>query len=114
MDIGKRLRELREASGLSQSDIEGRTGLVLSNISQVESGEMMPTLPVLEGWAKALEIELYQVFIGPHEKPEAPKLPKLGAQDRTLLALFSQMPSDDKTLLISLAREMVKRTGQRE
>jgi len=114
VDIGNQLREWREANGLSQSELEGRTGLVCSYISQVEQGHTLPTLPVLETWVKALGFGLYQVSLGVNERPKAPKFPKLGAQERNLLALFAKMPGEDKSFLISLAREMVKGIGDSE
>ena len=117
MDIGKRLRALREAKGLSQGDIEHGTGLLRCYVSRVENGHTVPTLPVLERWAKALEVGLVQLFAVGGKKPEAPKLPArnpVGRQERMLLGLFSRIPPEDKPLLISLAREMVKRAGRRE
>lgn len=117
MDIGKRLRELREAKGLSQGDIERGAGLLRCYVSRVEHGHTVPSLPTLERWAAVLELELSQVFAVGDEKPEAPEPPKkhpVGAQEQTLLGLFSQIPSEDKPLLISLAREMVKRKGKRK
>ena len=42
MDIGNRLRELREANGLSQSDVEDRTGLLRTYISHIENGHSTP------------------------------------------------------------------------
>jgi transcriptional regulator with XRE-family HTH domain len=95
MDIGKRLRELREADGLSQNDIEDRTGLLRTYISHVENGHSTPTLEVLE------DLELYQLFVVGQGEPEAAVLPeriKFGAQARALLRLFSQMPAEDKAL----------------
>jgi len=44
MDIGKRLRELREANGLSQSDVEDRYGLPRSHVSLIENGRSTPSL----------------------------------------------------------------------
>lgn len=117
MDIAKRLRELRDDQGLSQRDIEHRTGLLRCYVSRVENGHTVPTLPVLERWAAALEVGLSQLFAVGDEKPEAPKLPertRVGRQERTLLGLFSKIPPEDKSLLISLARGMVRRAGQRE
>ena len=117
MDIAKRLRELREAKGLSQGDIEARTGLLRPYLSKVENGHSTPTLEVLEKWAKALDVELYQLFIVGHGQPESRVLPKripIGSQERTLLGLFGQMPTEERALLISLARDMVKRKGKRE
>ncbi len=58
MDIGKRLRELWEAKALSRGDVEDRTGLPRSYVSRVENGHTTPTLPVLERWANALDVEL--------------------------------------------------------
>lgn len=117
MDIGKRLRELRESKGLSQGDVEHRSGLLRCYQSSVENGRVNPTVRVLERWAAALQVGLSQLFAVGDEKPDAPQLPErnpVGPQERTLLGLFSKIPAEDKPLLISLAREMVKRAGQRE
>ena len=115
MDIGKRLRELREANGLSQSDVEDRTGLLCAYISHVENGHSTPTLPVLEKWADALDVDLYQLFVVGQGEPEAarPEMIQFGAQERALLELFRPMSVEDSALLISLAREIVKRKGER-
>ena len=116
MDIGKRLRELRKAKGLSQRDIEDRTGLPKAYISIVENGRTTPTLQMLVRWAEALDVELYQLFAVGHDKPVAAESPEripVGAQERTLLGLFGQMPADDRALVISLARDLVKRKGKR-
>lgn len=116
MDIGKRLRELREAKGLSEGDVEARTGLPHTHISLVESGNSTPTLQVLQRWANALDVKLIQLFAVGHGQPEAPILPEkipIGAQERTLLGLFSQMAIEDRALMISLARDLVKRKGKR-
>ncbi|MGB7590079.1 MAG: helix-turn-helix transcriptional regulator, partial [Terriglobia bacterium] len=48
MELGKRLRALREAKGLSQGDIERRSGLLRSYISRVEGGYTAPSLSTLE------------------------------------------------------------------
>ena len=116
MDIGKRLRELREANGLSQSDVESRTGLLRTYISHIENGHSTPSLEVLEKWAAALDVDVYQLFVVGQGEPEAGVLPEriqFGAQVRALLGLFGQMSVADKALLISLAREIVKRKGER-
>jgi len=114
VDIGKRLRELREAKGMSQSAIQDRAGLSHAHVSRIENGHSTPTLRVLERWAEALDVELYQLFFVGHGRPEPSVLPEripIGAQERTLLGLFGQMHIEDKRLLISLAREIVKRRG---
>ena len=69
MIIGKRIRKLREAKGLSQAGIEQRTGLLRSYISRVENGHTVPSLETLERLAAALEIPLYQLFYEGDERP---------------------------------------------
>jgi transcriptional regulator with XRE-family HTH domain len=73
MDIGKRLRELRKAQGLSQGDIERSTGLLRCYLSRVECGHTIPSLATLEKWAKALDVEFYQLFFVGKGKPQAPR-----------------------------------------
>ncbi len=63
MDIGKRLRELRDACGLAQIDIERRSGLAGSYISRVENGYTIPSLETLERLAAALGVHLYELFL---------------------------------------------------
>jgi len=116
VDIGKRLRELRETKGLSQSDVEDRSGLPRAHLSRIENGHSTPSFPVLERWAEALGVELQQVFAVGHGESDTTVQPgriPAGAQERTLLGLFGQMAADDKLLLVSLARDMVKRKGKR-
>jgi transcriptional regulator with XRE-family HTH domain len=74
MVIGDRLPELRETKKFSQGDIEKRTGLLRSYISQVEHGHTVPAIETLEKLARALEIPLYQLF---YDGDEPPKLPNL-------------------------------------
>jgi transcriptional regulator with XRE-family HTH domain len=74
MDIGKRLRELREASAYSQGHIEKRTGLLRCYVSRVECGHTVPWLETMDKWAKALRLELYQLFFVGEGKPVAPEV----------------------------------------
>ena len=53
MNIGQRLREIREAKNLSQDDIERATGLVRPYISRVENGHTVPRIETLQKWAAA-------------------------------------------------------------
>ena len=117
MEIGIRLYELREAKGLTQDALGKQVGLSSTRISRVENGHLTPSLAVLERWAKALGVELYQLFAVGHGQPEAAESPEripVGAQERTLLGLFGQMPVEDRSLLISVPRDLVKRKCKRE
>lgn len=110
MDIGKRIRTLREAKGLSQGDIEKRSGLLRSYISRVEGGYTAPSLTTLDKFAKALEVEPYQLlFRGGH--PTAPKVPPQANQSksvRKLLKSFEGMTTANRKLLLTLASKLTK------
>ena len=62
MDIGRRLRELREDKKMSQGDIEHKTGLLRCYISRVENGHTVPVIETLEKMARALEVPLYAIL----------------------------------------------------
>ena len=94
------------AKALSQGDVKDRTRLARSYLSRVENGHTMPSLPVLQRWAYALEVELYQLFFAGHGQPEPPELrAPLGARERTLLGLYDHMAAEEKSLLMSLTIE---------
>ena len=81
MDVGSRLRELREFKNLSQGDIEKRTGLLRCYISRVENGHTVPALETLKKIARALEVQLYDPFYG-HEESSALSLSKSANRTR--------------------------------
>ncbi|HLI30020.1 MAG TPA: helix-turn-helix transcriptional regulator [Terriglobia bacterium] len=111
MHIGKRLRILREAKGLSQGDIERRSGLLRSYISRVEGGYTAPSLVTLEKFAKALGVESYQLLFPDHGRPKSPRIPAQIARSRPLkrlTKLYEGMSSSDRRLLLMLAAKLSK------
>ena len=62
MDIGRRLRELREHRKMSQGGIEHKTGLLRCYISRVENGHTVPVIETLEKMVRALDIPLYALL----------------------------------------------------
>ncbi len=75
-------------------------------------GHSLPNLKTLEKWAKALDLELYQLFFAGKGKPEAPRAapttPKLrrGSEQDVLLKVFSRMSKPRRRLLLGVARKM--------
>jgi transcriptional regulator with XRE-family HTH domain len=120
MEIGQKVRELREEKNLSQGDMGRRIGLLQCYVSRVERGRTIPNLETLEKFAKALEIPLYRLFTD-GESVRIPKLlstngessPKIGGshhRDLRLLAnAFSRMGERRQSLLLGLARKMASR-----
>jgi len=118
MDVGYRLRSLREEKKLSQGDIEKRTGLLRCYISCVENGHTVPAVETLEKMARALELPLYQLMFD-GDKP--PALPLKGDGKRSaewgsagkdarflnkLCLSLAKMSERDRELLLGFAEKM--------
>jgi transcriptional regulator with XRE-family HTH domain len=123
MIIGERLREIRKLKGLSQADLEQRTGLLGCYISRIENGHMIPAIDTLERLAKGLEVPLYQLFYDAEAPPELPA-PSDGEKNnldewtahgkqawvwQRLRTLLGQMDQGDRNLLLCLAQKVASR-----
>jgi transcriptional regulator with XRE-family HTH domain len=120
MEIGQKLRQLREEKNLSQGDIEQKTGLFRCYTSRVENGYTVPSVETLEKFAGALEIPLYRFFTD-GEKVKMMKLPTTNAESawgvdgarRREIRLFakalSRMDDRNQRLLLHLAQKMARR-----
>jgi transcriptional regulator with XRE-family HTH domain len=62
VEVGPRVRALREAMGLSLRDLSARTRVSPPMLSQVERGETSPTLAVAARIAAGLELSLSQLL----------------------------------------------------
>ena len=62
LQIGPRIRSLREAMGLSLRDLGERAGVSAPMLSQVERGETSPTLAIAQRIASGLELSLSQLL----------------------------------------------------
>lgn len=62
MKIGTAIRSFRLQKGLSQGDIEKKTGLLRCYLSRVENGHTVPSLDTLSKIANALDLPIAQFF----------------------------------------------------
>jgi transcriptional regulator with XRE-family HTH domain len=62
MNIGTTIRGYRLQKGMSQGDIEKRTGLLRCYLSRVENGHTVPSLDTLSKIALALDLPIAQFF----------------------------------------------------
>jgi transcriptional regulator with XRE-family HTH domain len=103
MQIGQRLKELREAKEFSQGVIEKRTGLLRCYVSRIENGHTVPSVDTLEKWARALEMPLYKVF---HDgEGPLPKMKGLAVSEK--LSLWGEGPKEWKELVL-LSRDLAR------
>jgi transcriptional regulator with XRE-family HTH domain len=102
---------MRESKGLSQGDIERRSGLLRSYISRVEGGYTAPSLTTLEKFARALGVEPYQLLFHSHGNPRSPRFPEqtgLTKPARKLLKLFEAMSNGNRKVLLMMANKLGK------
>ena len=64
VNIGEVIKTYRAQRGLSQGDIERRTGLLRCYLSRVENGHTVPSLETLAKIAEAMDISLADFFPG--------------------------------------------------
>ena len=62
MNIGTTIRGYRLQKGMSQGDVEKRTGLLRCYLSRVENGHTVPSLETLQKIAAALDLPMSQFF----------------------------------------------------
>ena len=63
--IGQAVRERRLALGLSQTEVAARAGMTQPALSRLEAGGTVPTIPVLERIAAALDAQLVVTLAPP-------------------------------------------------
>ena len=117
-DVGERIKTIHESKDMSQGDIERKTGLLRCYISRVENGHTVPAIEMLEKMARAMDVDLYQIFYNAENgQPKELKLSKrenvkLSSKDANILArlstLIPRMGDRDKTLLVGFAQKMAK------
>jgi transcriptional regulator with XRE-family HTH domain len=120
MEVGRKLREMRQARHLSQGDIEKKVGLLRCYTSRIENGMTIPSIETLEKFAYALEIPLYRFFTN-GEVVRAPKLPTTNSKSgwgtggknrrelRRFAKSFKRMDNRKQKLLVHLAEKMAIR-----
>lgn len=118
MDVGNRLKQLREWKGLSQGKLEEHTGLLRCYISRVENGHTVPSVETLEKFTRALEMPLYQLLYEGKRPPKSPKTEASEIDDwasrgkgrrifSKLRNALQEMSVPDRALLLCMAAKMV-------
>ena len=108
MKIGATIRDFRLQRGLSQGDIEKRTGLLRCYLSRVENGHTVPSLDTLTKIAAALEIPLARFFAEGDGSREL-SLQKVSEDELRFLTQIrrysSSLNDSDKKLLLAMVRK---------
>jgi transcriptional regulator with XRE-family HTH domain len=121
MNIGKRIRKLREAKGLTQTEVAKRTGLLPSYVSRIEGDRTNPEIPMLERIAAALGLRLYQFFFDGNGQPtELPLFKRMKHRQRDTEwaelqefgKLLARMSNRNRAMLFGAAQHLAKRSAR--
>jgi transcriptional regulator with XRE-family HTH domain len=110
MNIGETIRNFRLQKGMSQGDIEKRTGLLRCYLSRVENGHTIPSLDTLAKIATAMELPLAQFFLGDNSDNGKPGLPQLGEDEIRFLTQIrrysTSLNDSDRKLVLAMVKKM--------
>jgi transcriptional regulator with XRE-family HTH domain len=105
--IGTTIRAFRLQKGMSQGDIEKRTGLLRCYLSRVENGHTVPSLDTLAKIASALDLPLSQ-FFSEEVIREVPGLSLNEDEIRFLTQIqrySAHLSESDRRLLLAMVRK---------
>jgi transcriptional regulator with XRE-family HTH domain len=110
MNIGETIRNYRLQKGMSQGDIEKRTGLLRCYLSRVENGHTIPSLDTLAKIATAMDLALAQFFSdgsGENGSKNTPHLAEDEVRFLTQIRRYSSNLNDsDRKLVIAMVKKM--------
>jgi transcriptional regulator with XRE-family HTH domain len=115
MNIGETIRNFRLQKGMSQGDIEKRTGLLRCYLSRVENGHTIPSLDTLAKIATAMDLPLARFFSesgGENGSKTAPPLAEDEVRFLTQIRRYSPNLNDsDRKLVIAMVKKMAANVG---
>ena len=110
-NIGTTIRGYRLQKGMSQGDIEKRTGLLRCYLSRVENGHTIPSLETLQKIARALDLQLAQFFAEETVGKEMSSLHLSEDEIRFLTQVqrySSHLSDSDRKLLLAMVRKFAQ------
>jgi transcriptional regulator with XRE-family HTH domain len=110
MNIGDTIRTFRLQKGMSQGDIEKRTGLLRCYLSRVENGHTVPSLDTLSKIAGAMELPLSHFFSDGNNNNGSKALPQLSDDELRFLTQIrrysASLNDSDRKLVIAMIKKM--------
>jgi transcriptional regulator with XRE-family HTH domain len=110
MNIGQTIKDYRLQRGMSQGDIEKRTGLLRCYLSRVENGHTVPSLDTLAKIAGAMELPLSQFFMENGRENGSKNLPQLSEDELRFLTQMrrytAQLNDSDRKLVLAMVKKM--------
>jgi transcriptional regulator with XRE-family HTH domain len=117
MNIGETIRQFRLDKGMSQGDIEKRTGLLRCYLSRVENGHTIPSLETLSKIAQAMDMPLGQFFAESAAENGSPKsLPQLSEEEVRFLSQIrrysANLNESDRKIVLTMVKKLAASAGR--
>jgi transcriptional regulator with XRE-family HTH domain len=109
MNLGDSIRKIRLAKGISQGEMQKRTGILRSYLSRVENGHTVPSFATLQRLAGAMGVTLSDFFA-----LDGTLLSSDGAGDPSagylleLKSLLPQLSPDQRQQLLETVKQMAR------
>ncbi|MBI4478936.1 MAG: helix-turn-helix transcriptional regulator [Acidobacteria bacterium] len=113
MNLGESIRKMRQAKGLSQGEMQKRTGILRSYLSRVENGHTVPSFATLQRLASAMGVTLADFFAMDNVQLADP--PLADAASDYLQELKSYLPHlspEQRQELLTMIKEMARASRQ--
>jgi transcriptional regulator with XRE-family HTH domain len=94
MKVGKRIRQIRKAAGMTLADVEARAGLSDGNLSRIERGEQWISEEKLYSLAEALSVQAADFFTN----DEPTRLRRVRNLPGTVLGMSAETPQELRIL----------------
>ena len=109
MNLGVSIRKIRQTKGISQGEMQKRTGILRSYLSRVENGHTVPSFATLQRLAGAMGVTLSDFF-----SPDGVQLSAVGSGDsgsdylRELKNLLPQLTAEQRQQLLDMVKQMAR------
>ena len=111
MNLGESIRKIRQAKGLSQGEMQKRTGILRSYLSRVENGHTVPSLATLQRLATAMGVALSDFFSVEGDGAAAAASGSVDTATQYLGELKNYLPqlsTEQRQELLTMVKEMAQ------
>lgn len=110
MNLGDSIRKIRQAKGISQGEMQKRTGILRSYLSRVENGHTVPSFATLQRLAGAMDVTLADFFSFDGKAISVTGTGEAGGEYlRELRSLLPQLTAEQRQQLLESVKQMARK-----
>ena len=96
MTIGERIKNLRQAEGMTQEELAQKIGLKKQNISRYDNSPCEPNIRTAKKIADALGVTIEEMAVGVSVPPLPPSQNTFTAEEERLVVLYRRADERDR------------------